>query len=234
MAFAGHQAAGQRTRRGQGAEDHAEDGVLVLGAPADHFLEVREGKQRHEAHCIGTDHPVGGELVLLVVIGRHHAEQRAVGHVDGGIGHHHQQIEGIGIDAHPGRAQVRRIEQQGEDDAQRNGAENQPGTIGAPAGLGTVGDGAHQRVRHHIEQARHQHEGGGIGDREAEDIGKEQREGDGHHFPGDAASCGVSQRIADFLGEFSGHNYLCIRSLMIFCPTSSLPWTPMKSWERGP
>ena len=98
-AFLRHEAAGQRSRRGKGAEDDAEDGVLVLVAAADHLLEVRETQQGNESHGIGADHAVGGEFVLLVVVRRHHAEQRAVGHVDRRVGHHHQQVERISIDA---------------------------------------------------------------------------------------------------------------------------------------
>ena len=193
-------AAGQGAQRGHGAQDHAQDGVLMLGVSPHHPLEVREGKQHHKAHGIGAHHPVGGELVLLVVVIRHYAQKGPVRHIHRRVHHHHQQVHRVGIDTLSGRPQVRGIEQQGEHQAQRNGAKNEPGPIGSPARPGAVCNGTHHRVRNHIEQAGDQHEGRRIGHGEAEDIGEKERKSDGHNLPGDSAGGGVTQGITNFLG----------------------------------
>ena len=202
------EAAGQRAQRGQCTENHAQDSVLMRRGATHHLLQVREGKQGDKAHRIGTDHPVGRELVLLVVIGGHHAQQRAVGHVHGGIDGHHQQVQRVRVNPLAHGAEIGRIQQQGENNAQRNGAEDEPGTVGAPLGLRPVGERAHHRVGDHVEQAGDQHQGGGIGNRQAEDVRKEQGERNGHDFPGDATGGGVTQGISDFFGEF-GHRFQC-------------------------
>ncbi len=90
------------------------------------------------------------------------------------------------------------------------------GPIGAPAGLGAVGDGAHQRVGDYVEEAGHQHEGGSVGNGEAEDVGEKERKCDGHHFPGNAAGSGVTQRIPYFLGEFCHKFFSSVMLLLCF------------------
>ena len=102
------QAAGQRAQRGERAQDHAQYGILVRRGAAHHLLQVRERQQGDESHRVGADHPVGRELVLLVVIGGHHAQQRAVRHVHGRIDRHHQQVHRVRVDALAHGAEVRR------------------------------------------------------------------------------------------------------------------------------
>ena len=60
---------------------------------------------------------------------------------------------------------------------------DKPGAVGAPLGLRPVGERAHHRVRDDVEQAGHQHQGGGVGHRQTEDVREEQRESDGHDLP---------------------------------------------------
>ena len=109
------EAAGQGSEGGHSTQQDAQNGILVLGVPSYHSLKIREGEQHHKAHGVGSYHPVRGELVLLVVIVRHHAQKGAVRDVHGRIHHHRQQIEGVGINALAGRAQIRGIQQQGKD-----------------------------------------------------------------------------------------------------------------------
>ena len=94
--------------------------------------------------------------------------------------------------------QLQAKEQECENQSERNGSINQPGTIGTEAALCTVGKTTHQRVGHHIKHTSHQHQHGSIGKRESEDIGKKQRESDRHHLPNDTAGSGIAQSISNF------------------------------------
>ena len=113
----------------------------MLRGAAHHLLQIREREQRYKPHGIGAHHAVGRELVLLVVIGGHHSEQRAVWHVHRCVGNHHEQVERVGPDAFAQRPEVGCIEQQGKDESEGHGPKEQPGSIGAPSGLGSVGNG---------------------------------------------------------------------------------------------
>ena len=176
-------------------------------AASDHFLQVREGEQGDEAHRVGPDHTVGGEAVLLIVVVGHHAQQRTVRDVDGSVNRHHHQIEGICVYAFADRAEVRSVEQQGEYQAERNRAENEPGTVGAPTRTGAVCEAAHDRVSDHVEESGDEHKHSRIREAQSENIRKEKREGDGHHFPHNATGRSVSERISDFFRK----SYLLVR-----------------------
>ena len=195
----GQKAAGEGAQRSQGAQDNTQDGILVRRRPAHHFLQVRKGEEGDKTHCIGSHHTERGELVALVAVSGHHAQKRAVRYIHGRINQHHQQIQGVGVDPAARRTQIRRIEQQGKHQPQRNGPENEPGPIGAPARPRAVCNGAHQRVCHHVEKPGQQHQGAGIGHGEAVNVGEKERERDGHYFPGNTAGSGISQAISYFL-----------------------------------
>ena len=168
----------------------------MLLASAHELLQIGERQQGDETHGVSTHHAEGGELVLLVVIVRHHAQQRTIRHVDGGIDDHHRQIEGIGPDALAHRTKLRRVEQQGEDETEGNSTKDEPGAIGAPAALCAVSQHSHHRVCHHVEHAGYEHQCSRIGYRQSEDIGEEQREGDGHHLPRYTTRSGIAYCIA--------------------------------------
>ena len=163
-----------------------------------HLLKIREREQGSESHRIGAHHTEGRELVLLVIILCHHTEKRTIRHIHHRIYRHHQKIEGIGIDTLAHRTKIWRIEQERENQAERNGTINQPGTIGTEAALSTVGKTTHQRVGYHIKHTSHQHQHGSISERESEDIGKKQRESNRHHLPNDTAGSGIAQSISNF------------------------------------
>lgn len=170
-------------------------------------LQIREGEERDEAHGISPYHPVRRELVLLIVIVGHNAQEGAVGYVDGGVDSHHEQIDAIGIDTLAGLSQVVRVEQQGEDKSERNGAEEDPRTVCTPARLRAVCQRAHERVGDHIEETRHEHQRGSIGKRETKDVGEEQRESDRHDLPRYTTSGGISHGITDLLRQFYFHGF---------------------------
>ena len=69
---------------------------------------------------------------------------------------------------------------------------------------------AHKRVGYNVKHASNKHERGSIGNGEPEDVGEEQREGNGHHLPDNAAGCGIAQGIAYFLGEGDGGFHGCV------------------------
>ena len=166
---------------------------------AHHLLQIRKREQSDESHGVGSHHAERRELVFLIVVVGHHAQQRAVGHVHCGVNSHHQQIERISIDALAHRTEVGRIEQQGEDKSQGDRTEDEPGPVGAPTRLSAVGQAAHQRVGDHIEHACHEHQCGRVGYGETKNISKKQRKCYRHDFPGDA-SCGcITQRISYLL-----------------------------------
>ena len=50
-----------------------------------------------------------------------------------------------------------------------------------------------------VEPDKHQHQCDGICDCKSENIGEEQGKCDAHYFPGDSSSCGIPERISDFL-----------------------------------
>ena len=173
----GHESASQCSHRCQDSEKGTEHGILVLLCSSHQFLKVRDGEQGNEAHRIGTNHTEGGELVLLVVITGHHTEHRTVRHVDGSIYHHHHQIECICPDALAHRSKLRSVKQQGEDQTEGNCPEDEPGTIGAPAALGTVCQGSHDGVGDHIKHSCDEHQRRRIGNGQSEDVRKEQGKG---------------------------------------------------------
>ncbi len=68
-------AAGKGAKGCDAAKDGAKDCILMLGSSADEFLKIGEGQQRHESHCICTNHAVGGELVLFIVVACHDTQE---------------------------------------------------------------------------------------------------------------------------------------------------------------
>ena len=210
QAFLGKEAAGQGSQGRHGTQHHAQDGILMGRRSANHLLQIREGEQGDKAHGIGAHHTERGELVSLVAVIGHNAQQGAVRDVDCRIGHHHQKVHGIGINPSSRRAQIRGVQQQGKDNAQRNGPEDEPGPIGSPAGFGAVCDGTHHRVGHYVEEAGQQHQGAGIGYGKTKDIREEKGKCDGHNLPGNTTCSGISQAIAYFLGQFDGHSVFCV------------------------
>ena len=172
----GQQTAGQRHDCGQEAKASTQHGILMCLGAAYHLLQIGEREQGDKAHGIGAYHAERRELVLLVVIIGHHAQQRAVRHVDGSVNGHHEQIERVGIDALAHGTEVGSVKQQCEDESQGDGTEDEPGTIGAPARLGAVGQTAHQGVGDHVKHARDEHQRCRVGNREAKDVGEKQRE----------------------------------------------------------
>ena len=193
----GEQSAGQRAQRGNDAKENSQHSILVLLGATHHLLQIGERQQGNEAHGVCTYHTERGELVLLVIVGSHHAQQRAVRHVDGGIDHHHEQIEGICPDALTYRTELWCVEQQGENQSQGYSTKDEPRAIGAPATLGAVGQRPHDRVGHHIEHTGYEHQHSRIGYGQSEDVGEEQREGNGHDLPRDTTRCGIAQRISN-------------------------------------
>ena len=179
-------------------QDGTDNGILMGSSTAHHLLKIWEREQCGESHRIGTHHTEGRELVFLVIILGHHTEQGTIRYIHHRIYRHHQKIEDIGIDTLAHRTEIRRIEQERENQSERNGSINQPGTIGTEATLCTVGKTTHQRVGHHIKHTSHQHQHGSIGKRESEDIGKKQRESDRHHLPNDTTGSGIAQSISNF------------------------------------
>ena len=201
------QSATKGHERGEKSEEHTRHGILMLGRATNRLLQIREGKERDETHGVGTYHAVRRELVLLIVVIGHHAEERAVRHVDSGIGRHHEQIDTVSVDALARLSEVRRIEQQGKDQTERDGTKDDPRTVRTPTALRTVSQGAHKRVGDDIEETCHQHQRGGIGKREAKDIGEEQRKGYGHDLPRDATGGGITHGIANLLRQFDFHGF---------------------------
>ena len=197
-AFLGKETANQGHHGCRNTKDSTDNSILMSSRTAYHFLKIRKREQGDETHRISSHHAEGRELILLVIVLGHHTEQRTVRHIHHGINRHHQQIEGVGIDALAHRSKIRGIEQERENQSERNGTIDEPRAIGAEATLGTVGKGTHQRVGNHIKHTSHQHQYGSIGKRESEDIGKEERKGDRHHLPYDAARSGITQRISNF------------------------------------
>ena len=194
----GKESANQGHHGCHNTKNSTDHGILMSGCSTYHFLKIWEREQGDETHRIGTHHTEGRELVFLVIILGHHTEQRTVRYIHHGINRHHQQIEGVSIDALAHRSEIRRVKQESENQSERNGSIDEPRAIGAETTLGTVGKGTHQRVGNHIKHTSHQHQYGGIGKRESEDIGKEERKGDRHHLPYDAAGSGITQRISNF------------------------------------
>ena len=155
-----------------------------MGRSATHqLLQIRERQQSDETHGIGTHHAEAGELVLLVVISRHHTQQRTVGYIDSRVDGHHEQIERVGIDPLTHRTEVGGVQQQREDESEGYRTEDEPRTIRSPTTLGTVGQRSHQRVGHHIEHTCHEHQRSRISHGQTEHIGEEQRESNRHHLP---------------------------------------------------
>ena len=176
--FLGEQTAGQSHGRSHNAKHRANHGILVRLGATHPFLKVGKGEQRGKAHGIGSDHAESRELVFLSVVGSHHSEQRSVRHVDHGVDRHHEQIEGVGVDAFARDAEVGSVEQQRKHKSEGHCTEYEPRPVCAPARLGAVGQGTHEGVGHYIKHACHQHEHSRIGKGKAEDVGEKQRERD--------------------------------------------------------
>ena len=192
QALLGQESASQGTSSSYHTKKSTQHRILVLLGSTHQSLQVRERQQGHKTHRIGTYHTETRELVLLVVVIRHHTQQRAIRHVHRGVQGHHQQIQTISPDTLTCQPEVRRVQQQGKHQSEGDGAEYQPGTIRTPFALCTVSERSHQRVGHHVKHTCNQHQRGCISECQSKHICKKQREGNRHNFPGDT----TSRRIA--------------------------------------
>ena len=195
----GQETAGQRTGSCQHTKESTQHRILVLLGTTHQSLQVRERQQGHKSHGIGPHHTETRELVLLVVVIRHHTQQRTIRHIHCGVQGHHQQIQAISPDALTCQSKVRCVQQQGKHQSEGDGAKYQPGAIGAPFALCTVGERAHQRVGHHIKHTCYQHQRCRISECQSKHICKKQREGNRHDFPCDTTSSRIAQGVTYFL-----------------------------------
>ena len=184
----GHQSASQSSSGCDYSKEHAKHCVLMLLCSAYQSLQIRERQQSDESHCIGSHHTETRELVLLVVIVGHHAQQRSVRHVHSSIHSHHQQIQAVSPYALACKSEVGGVEQQSEHQSEGNGSEYQPRAIGSPLALCAIGQRSHQRVGNHVKHTRDEHQRCCIGKGKSKHICKEQREGYRHDFPCDTSS----------------------------------------------
>ncbi len=164
QAFLGQKTASQGHHGCHDTEHGTDDGILMSSCSAHHLLEIWEREQSGKTHRVCSHHTERRELVFLVVVISHHTEQRTVWHIHHRIDCHHQQIEGVSIDALAHRTEVWGIEQEGENQSERYGSIDEPRTIGSEATLGAVGKTTHQRVCDDIEHTGDEHQHGGIGE----------------------------------------------------------------------
>ena len=75
MALLGEQTTGQRACCCKDTEESTQYSILVLLSTAYELLQERESQQCDKAHGIGTYHTERRELVLLIVVSGHHAQQ---------------------------------------------------------------------------------------------------------------------------------------------------------------
>jgi hypothetical protein len=191
-------------RSSDGAEQH--DRALradLLAATTQFHDEHHKRRVGHDATELRERHPIAVEAGAFQRIIRHHAGQRAVGDVDGGIEQHQEIIGDPGPHELAGRAEIERGEGEDEDDGQRQAQPDQIGPEPAPAGLRAVRHGTDEKVHHAIRAAgKHQHRAcSRRGD--AEDVGVIKHD-EIHHQRPDEVAGGVAEAITDFFlkGEF--------------------------------
>ena len=174
----------------------------MLFATPYHLLQVREREQRDEPHRVSPHHTKSRELILLIVVFRHHTEQRAIRHVDSSVHHHHKEIEQIDVYALEKisvfSGNLRRIEQEREDESKGNSPEDEPRTVGSKARLGAVSQTAHDGVSDYVKQTSNKHQCCSICKRKTKHVGEIQRKSDRHNLPSDTTGSRIAKGIANF------------------------------------
>lgn len=194
---------GKEAERQHQERDNRQHGDPALEAER-LIVAANQVHQRHHQHrgehaARGRQHKAPGLKgnTLRRVTGDH-AAQRAVGDVDHGIEQGQQRVGNSGVNHFAVEAEVRGGVGQHADDAERDGAEQNPRTKLAPAAAGAVGNQTHARVGDRIQRARQQEHGADKPGGNAENIGVEK-----HHVQHDVikndVAGGVSHAVADLL-----------------------------------
>ncbi len=153
------------------------------GVVAEQPAERLEHRHGDEAAAVGEEHAVGREYVALPLVGAHHAQHGAVGHVYGRVDGHHEDVGAVCPHQLARIAECRRSECQHARHGERQRHPQQIGAVLAPARLGAVGQNAHQRIRYGVPQLGYQQQPAGIGERQPEDVRVEERQIVGKYLP---------------------------------------------------
>ena len=119
------------------------DGGVALPEPIDHAEHGVLNEQGREER---GEEPERRQDRAFVGVGRHHAHEGRVRHVDDRIDHHQQRVGRVGVDQPAGGPEAGRRERQHAEDAERQGEPQQIGPELAPSRFSAIGDQAHHRV----------------------------------------------------------------------------------------
>ena len=142
-------------------QDHAAQTQHAHGAEIAHLLvPFADDADQRQRDAADGERPRGGEEetpglkgMTLFRVGGDHPRHGAVRDVNEGVDQSQQNIGHAGIDDFALRGEVRRVEGQHADDAERDGAPQQERAELAVAGAGAVYQQPHQRIGHGVEHA---------------------------------------------------------------------------------
>jgi hypothetical protein len=186
---------GEEAERQHQERDHRQHGDAALEAER-FIVAANQVHQRHHQHR--GEHAArrrqqsartAGDTLRRVV--GDHAAQRAVRDVDHGIEQGQQGVGHGSVNQFAVEAEVRRGVGQHADDAERDGAEQNPRAELAPAAAGAVGNQPHARVGDRIQRARQQEHGADKPGGNAENIGVEK-----HHVQHDVIKNDVAGGVS--------------------------------------
>ncbi len=195
---------------GHDEEDEAEnrpDGhghlpaVLAVMALREFGDERQRQAADDELGDVGGNETVGVDLGALVEVGRHDAAQGGIRHVVHRVEGHQDRVGDAGVGDQPGRAPaLRGGVGEDHDDGPGEGGPEHPRAEFAPAGVGPVGDHAHDGVEGGVPEPRPEQDRRGGAGREAEHIGVETRLKE-HHRHEHEVRGGVARTVTGFFDE---------------------------------
>ena len=182
--------------------------------------DIDDVDRHHSAHRAG-----GIDLRPLLNVLRQRAAEGAVRDIDAGIAEDQQAVGDIHIDrlgpVGPGGM---RPEGQHQDDGGQGCADEQPGTVAAPAGLGTVAEAADQGIIDGVPKPGNQHQKGNRSHRDAAYVRIEDHEEIAHEHPAE-----ITAHITEAIGDFADQRDFYVRLLRRFFTRHDQPSFAMRT-----
>ena len=177
-----------RAREGEEEDEHGDDAVeghrdevaLCLIACAEEIDErCRDGHDDGRADH-GADHAGGHEDIALMDVRSQARDNGIERDVHDSVRRAEQAVGDIGPDQLACRVEIRDIERQERKDCKGDGTNQEVWTSLSPARMGMIDDDAHHRIRHGIDEFRHQHHRASGCRCNAEYVGVEYHQVRGH------------------------------------------------------
>ena len=196
--FGGKEADVEQHHAAQPQHAHGAEIAHLLVPFADDAHQRQGNAADGERTCRRQEETPGLQGVTLFRVSGDDARHGAVRHVNEGVDQSQENVGHAGVDDFALRREVRRVEGQYADDAERDSAPQQERAELAVPRAGAVNQQPHQRVGDGVEHAGDQKQRAHNARRQAEDVGIEIGQQKHRGLPDEAAG-GVTQPIANFV-----------------------------------